>query len=305
MTTTPPPASLRIILAAAIFLGSAAASAPGKVVLRWKFRAGEVLRYQTDQTTASKAKDPGGQEVNQTVTLTVDLAWTVKAVDPSGTATLTQTIDRMRTTATTPHGKMAFDSRDAAAASSPAGPIFKMLVGSEITFTMNPRGEIGDIKLSDKLLASFKGDEPAGAQGQFSEVGLKNMVAQMGVAFPEEGLDVGGTWTRKLAVPAGPDGQTRDVAQTYTFRGPAPAGGIGSRIDLATRFEPIKPDPNFPVTIKAEQADGRVDFDDAKGRIEVSRITQRVDVTSRIEGKEYAMSTESVTTMTLAKDKAP
>ena len=293
----------RTVVAVVVVLGLAAVVAEAKTTLRWKFKAGEVVRYQTNQTTVSKFKAPGGAEVTQSLTLTIDLAWTVKTVDPSGSATVTQVIERMRSTESSSFGKMSFDSRDPAADSSPAGPIFKIMVGSEITFTMSPRGEMTDIKLSDKLATALGGDGQAGPQRQFTEAGLKNMVSQLGISFPEGAVEVGEAWNRKLAVPAGPDGQTRDVVQTYTYKGLA-AGSV-ERIDLATRFDPIKPDPNVPITIKSEQADGQVQFDNASGRIEKSEVNQRVDLVNRSNGMDFNLATETGTVMTLGKDKAP
>jgi len=302
--TAPRSAGLAFLVAFAIGSDLGASAVEAATTLRWKFREGETLRYQTDQKTSTKGKDPDGKEITQGLTLTIDLAWAVKAVEPSGAATITQTVDRIRTTATLPFGKVSFDSKESGDAAGPAGPIFKMMVGSEVTFRMTPRGEIVDVKLSDKLMAALKGDEVAGAQGQFSEVGLKNMVMQMGLILPEEGLDPGGTWNRKLAIPAGPSGQTRDVDQTFTYRGPDPASPSKAEgIDLSTGFEPIKPDPNVPISVKSEQARGRYQFDNVAGRIESSTLTQNVEVVGQIEGKDLAMTTETVTTMTLAKDR--
>lgn len=303
MTKTSPRTAARAALVALAIVSTLGASVAGAgTTLRWKFKEGEALRYQTDQKTTTKGKDPDGKEITQGLTLTVDLSWAVKAVDPSGLATITQTVDRIRTTASLPFGKVSFDSKESGDASGPAGPLFKMLVGAEIGFKMNPRGEMSDFKLSDKLQATLKGgDEPAGAQGQFSEAGLKNMLVLMGIVLPEGTIDPLGTWSRKLAIPSGPDGQTREVEQTFTDRGPDPASpGKPEAIDLATRFEPIKPDPNVPITIKSEQARGRYLFDNAAGRIESSTITQNVEVVGQVEGKDLAMTTETVTTMTLA-----
>ncbi len=274
--------------------------------LRWKFKPGEVFRYESNQTTVSKVKDPTGPEVSQTLTLTMDLTWTVKEVDPQGQATLTQTIDRIKTTATTPFGKFSIDSKESVDAAGPAGPLFKMLIGAEFTFKMNPQGELSEIKLSEKLLSTLRGEnEPAGALGQFSEAGLKNMLTQMGVVLPGEEVNAGKTWSRKLAIPAGPNGQTRDIEQSYTFRGPEAADKPLDAIDMATKFDPVAADPNIPVTIKTQEATGRFLFDNANGRIESSKVTEKVELSGQIQGKEIAQSNETITVMTLLRDKTP
>ncbi len=307
MTTIRPlairPGSLALAL---LLVGLGLATASAKTTLRWKFKPGDVLHYTMDQTTVSTGQDPGGKELKQTIGLIMDMTWTVKSVDASGAASMTQTIDRVRTSAVSPYGKFSFDSKEAGDAGSIAGPLFKMLVGAEFTSKMTPLGEVADIKLSDKLLATLRGDnEPAGAQGQFSEAGLKNMLAQMVIPLPEGGVDPGETWTRKMAIPAGPDGQTRQIDQTFIYKGadPSSEGLVG--IEFSTKFEPPKADPNVPVTFKKETAAGRFDFDNAAGRIARSNVAEVVEVSIALEGKEIPQKVETNRTLALSKDKTP
>ena len=281
-------------------LGLVESAHAAPTTLRWKFKAGEVLRYESAQTTVSRFKQPDGPEVTQTLTLTLDLTWKVKEVDPQGVASLTQTIDRIRTTATMPFGKFSFDSKENGDASSPAGPIFKMLTGAEFLFKMNPKGELSDIQLSEKLVNSLRTDKDTpGAQGQFSEAGLKNMLVQMGLVFADEALDTGKTWNRKLAIPAGPGGETRDIEQLYTYTGPETSGKPLEVVTMATTFQPVAPDPNVPVKIKSQEATGRYLFDNESGRISTSTVTEKVDLTGEVQGATITQSNETTTVLTL------
>ena len=293
----------------AIMVGVGAAGttdAGAATALRWKFAAGEVLHYESAQTTTSKIKDPTGQEVTQTFTLTTNLTWKVREVDTQGLATLTQTIERIRTTATLPFGKFSFDSKEGGDASGPAGPLFKMLIGAEFQFKMNSRGEMSDIQLAEKLLSTLRGDkEPAGAQGQFSEAGLKNMLVQMGLVFPEDATEAGQTWSRKIAIPAGANGETREIEQVYTLRDAGAAEPPVAAVEMETRFQPVPADPNVPVTIKTQAATGQYQFDNQAGRIRTSRVVEKVDLTGQIQGKEIGQANETVTVLTLLPEKTP
>jgi hypothetical protein len=251
----------------------------------------------------TRIKDPAPQEFKQAFTLTIDQVWTIKSVDATGVATMTQTIDRIRTTAELPMGKATFDSKEPKDSGGPAGPLFKMLVGAEFTFKMDGKGQISDVKLPEKMLAALRGDQvPAGAQGQFSEAGLKNMISQMGLLLPDGPVEPGATWSRKASIPSGADGQTRGVEQSFTYRGPETVGG-GKReaIDLTIKFEPVKPDPEVPVTIKSQESRGRFVFDGEAGRIETSTVTEKVDLEGSIMGKEISQVGETSTVMTLTK----
>jgi hypothetical protein len=302
MTTTSPLATLRAPLAALILTMSAAGSEAAATTLRWKFKAGDSLRYQLVQTQSmtTRVKDPAPQEFKQGFALTIDQVWTVRSVDASGVASIAHTIERIRTTAELPVGKLTYDSKEAKDGGSPAGPLFRMLVGVEFTFKMDGRGEITDVKLPEKLLATLRGDQqPAGAQGQFSEAGLKNMISQMSLLLPEGPVEPGATWSRKLAIPAGPDGQTRGTEHLYTYRGPR-AGGAGGieGIDLTIKYDPLKPDPSVPVTIKTQESRGQFAFDNAAGRIETSTITEKVELSGTIMGREIGQEGETSTVMT-------
>jgi hypothetical protein len=306
MTTTSPLATLRASLAAALIVSTiAAGSEAAATTLRWKFKAGDTLRYQMVQTQSmtTRIKDPAPQEFKQGFTLTIDQVWTIKSVDDAGVASMTQTIDRIRTTAELPIGKVTYDSKEAKDSGSLAGPLFRMLVGAEFTFKMDGKGEISDIKLPEKMLATLRGDqEPAGAQGQFSEAGLKNMIAQMGLLLPGGPVEPGATWSRKASIPSGPDGQTRGVEQSFTYRGPeAVGGGKMEAIDLTIKFEPVKSDPEVPVTIKSQESRGHFAFDGEAGRIETSTVTEKVELAGSIMGKEINQAGETTTVMTLTK----
>ncbi|WP_435009766.1 DUF6263 family protein [Tundrisphaera lichenicola] len=305
MKSTSPLALLRAsLMLGLVLIGGTSPVRAEATKLRWKFKPGEVLRYTMVQTQSmtTKVKRPTPQEFKQGFTLTLDQTWKVKSVDDSGVATLTQTIDRIRTTAELPQGKVAFDSKEKKDIGSLAGPLFKMLVGAEFTFKMDGRGAISDIQLPEPMLATLRSkDEPAGAQGQFSEAGLKNMISQIGLFLPEGPVEPGATWDRKLTIPAGPEGQTRGIEQNYAYRGPEVGKpGKTAGIELKIKFDPMKPDPEVPVTIKSQESSGRFEFDNEAGRIATSRITEKVELAGSIEGQEISQAGETTTALTLS-----
>jgi hypothetical protein len=278
-----------------------AAESTAKTTLRWKFKPGEVFHYVMDQNTVTTGQDPMGREIKQTVELILDMTWTIKAVDASGVASITETIDRVRTTMAAPFGKFSFDSRDAGNAAGPAAPMVNLLVGAEFTVKMNPRGEVSDIKLSDKLLATLKDQN---AQAQFSEVGLKNVVEQMVLPLGEAAVDVGETWKRALDLPIGADGQTRRAEQTFTYKGADATTSNLDAIEFSTKADPIKPDPNVPITLKKETQTGRIEFDNAAGQVVKTTVEEDVEFSVAIQGKEVPQKARTTRTLSLGKEKS-
>ena len=301
--------SAALTLAAMLLLvgpGKATANeAVAKTTLRWKFKPGQVIRYSMGQRTVTTGQDPEGREVKQDVDLILDMTWTIKAVDASGVASITETIDRVRTTMTAAFGKFSFDSKEAGNAAGPAGPMVNLLVGAEFTLKMNPRGEVSDVTLSDKLLAALKKqDGQAGPASQFSEVGLKNVVEQMVTPLAEGGVDAGETWKRTLAVPVGADGQTRRAEQTFIYKGPDPTSSRIDAIEFSTKLGPLKPDPNVPITFKKETQTGKIEFDNAAGQVVRSTVEEEVEFSVTIQGKEIPQKARTTRTFSLAKDQA-
>jgi hypothetical protein len=284
--------------------GSSTAFAQSKTLLRWKFKPGETLAYTMASTTVTTGQDPTGREMKRTIELTLDMTWAIKGVDASGLASLTQTIDRVRISMSSPGSKISADSKEAGDGESLFGPMFKLLVGAEFYSKMNPRGELTEIKLSDKLLANLNEAE-GGPKGQFSEEGLKNILMQMVVPLPEAGVASGENWVRKLTIPTNVDGQNRPIEQIFTFRGPDPAATGLEAIDYTTRMEPLKLDPRTPVVYKKETADGRFDFDNVSGRIVKSNSQEVMEFTMTMQGKEFPQKVETSRILTLSKDKAP
>src|SRR5262245_56181043 len=99
------PVACAIVAIACAMIGQ---SAFGADVLRWKFQAGETLRYTMVQETTQGMKAMG-QEFKTSLNQTVDLHWSVKTVSSDGVADLGQTIDRVRTKVEGPGGAFEFD----------------------------------------------------------------------------------------------------------------------------------------------------------------------------------------------------
>jgi hypothetical protein len=286
---------------------------PGPVLraetLRWKFKAGEVVRYTIVQETTLEEKAEG-QEGKTSLSQTVDLHWSVKSVLPDGVADLSQTIDRVRTKIQGPGQAFEFDSDSGKAPEGPAaqvlGPMLKSLVGAEFSFRMNGRGELSEIKVPQKLLESLRQSGPvAAASSMFSEEGMKNLISQSNLTLPDSSLDPGKSWTQQSKVPFPMIG-TMVLDKTYTYMGPDPKDPALRRITLETKImlEPAA-DSNVAVKIKSQEGKGDFSFDIDAGRIVASRVTDKVQMSLSSMGRELERTTSTLSTMTLAKGEAP
>jgi len=298
---------LRIVLSAlAATLGAAAAQPThGAETLRWKFKPGETLRYTMVQQTTQVTKEMG-REFKTSLNQTNDLHWSVKNVAGDGVTDLSLTIDRVRMKVEAPGNSFEFDSQAGKDREGPIAPpiipMLKALVGAELTFKMNGRGELSEIKVPQKLLDALRQAGPAAnAGGMAPEEGMKNMISQSSLTLAEGPLENGRSWTQQAKVPS-PIG-TMVMDKTYTFDGPSPreAGLLQISVDTKVTLEPAA-DSNIAVKITSQQATGEFTFDPQAGRVVTSRVNDKLQMSISVMGQELEQSTDTVTSMTLAKD---
>ena len=299
---------IRIVLSAlAATLGVAAAQPThGAEALRWKFKPGETLRYTMVQETIQGMKAMG-KDFKTSLNQTVNLHWSVKNVASDGVAELSQTIDRVRTKVEGPGNSFEYDSQTG---KEPEGqiaslltPMLKALVGAEFTFKMSGRGELSEIKVPQKLVDSLRQAGPAAAAGgMFSEEGMKNLISQSSLTLAEGPLEKGKNWTQQAKVPV-PMLGTMVMDKTYTYDGPSTkeAGVDLILLDTKVTLEPAA-DSNIAVKITSQKGTGEFTFDPKDGRVVSSRVNDKLQMSLSVMGQELEQTTDTVTSMTLAKD---
>ncbi len=292
---------LAIASAVALTLGSGPAPArAAEPVLRWKFTEGETLHYQMVQKTVTQVKGPN-RDIKTTVTQTIDTTWSVLSVEKgSGTGSLTQTIDQVRTRIENPFGNFEYDSKSDKAPEGPLAaaivPTLKALVGAKFRYKMSPQGELGDIQVPDGLLKALKeagGD--ASNVGMFSEDGLKNMIHESSLVLPDDARK-DKPWTRQTKIPSPPIG-TMLLDKTYTYTGPE-QDGDKITLDVKVALEP-DPKSNLDIKVVKQEGKGTFYFDSKAGRVSSSNVTEKIDMLIKVMNAEINQSTDMSTTMKL------
>ena len=175
-------------------------------------------------------------------------------------------------------------------------------MGAEFSFKMDGRGQLTDIKVPQKLLDSLRQAGPAAAAGgMFSEEGMKNLISQSSLSLPEGAVEKGTNWKQQSKVPLPMIG-TMLMDKTYTFAGADEKAPDRSQITLDTKvtLEPAA-DSNVAVKISSQQGKGEFSFDNKAGRVVSSRVNDKLKMSISINGQDLEQSTDTITTMTLAK----
>lgn len=272
-----------------------------QTALRWKFNKGDKFNYVITQKSTTKVagKDPATQKdqvVQHSETQTLDTSWVVKDVT-DGAAEIGQTIDRIRSVAEMPNTRTEFDSQSG---KTPQGPIGALL-GAEITFKIDAQGEVSDVKVPSQVLEAIrKMQAPGGSETQFNEDGLKERIRQATLPLPKEAVSPGTSWKRKIDVPM-PGLGSMTVENTYTYRGPDTREKGLERIEVSIHLD-LKPAEGLPfeVSLKSHNSSGSFLFDNNRGRLAESNVTQKVELLLKAQNMELTQSHETVATMKLS-----
>ncbi len=278
-------------------------------LLRYKFQTGDKLPYALEQKMSMNMM-AGGNAINMDMTQLMDMTWSIKSVDKEGKAKMGQTFDRVRLTMNTAAGKMEFDSKEGKAPNGPGGDaiaeLYKALIGVEITFTMNPRGEISEVEIPTKLTDAMKNSPAAaGAGDMFTAEGMKRMINQSGLTLPEKPASKGQSWDTTAEIKAlfG----KMEVVKHVTYEGSAARDGVkAAEFDIKPKVT-IEGDPNAQITatLKSQDTKGKAYFDLTTGRLLECNVSQSMELELKAMGQVIEQKVNQTVKMTLTgKDKA-
>jgi hypothetical protein len=291
-------------LAVACGLGGSIPGAGAAETLRWKFRAGDTLRFSIEQKSNMSMRGMGAER-KSTRSHTVEMSWKVLRVDAGGEAEITQKIDRIRMRAEMPP-LMPFDFDSAAPKAEQPGfeaetRQLRAQVGAEFTFKMKPTGEIADIRLSEQTLKALREALPQGGpEAEVSEQAIKETLLQSSPpSFPEGPLEPGKGWSSKPArMPLG--FATLVMDRTFTYQGPDPRNPnlqlVG--IDTTAKIEPMD-GQDAKATIRNQEGKGSLTVDSQAGRVVSTRFGLKLDMAVTAMGQSIEQSTEMNTSMSL------
>lgn len=254
---------------------------------QWKFEPGLANRYRITQQTEIDRTGAGG-DAKANMTVTIDMSWKVQEVKPDGSAVLEQRIDRMRQKFSTGDGQQAeIDSQSLDNPEGPAAmlvPLLKAITASSFTVTMTPRGEITSVEVPEAFVEALKNQPGAAQLGELAgEEGFKSLVAKAAFVIPET-LSEGDQFVRTTETNVAAIG--KQIAEvSYTYQGSREVDGKIMEVfqpKIAVRFE------GGPVAIDVadQHSDGELLFNRTDGRMESSRLEQRMNLKIVVGGQE-------------------
>jgi RNA polymerase sigma factor (sigma-70 family) len=273
------------------------AAAPARAqgtTLRYKFKEGDRFNYVVEKKTETHTT-AAGSDRDVMATWTYDVTWKVVGVDSSGNARMALTIDRLRYSSDNGlAGKLEFDSKKHNdPAGVPAGvrvlsAVLKAQVGAEFTCTLSPRGEVSDFKVPRKVADAVKNTQ--GVRALYSTESFKQLLACQGrVVLPDDPVSRGAGWKEKTDT-AVAGGHARMTVETRaTYQGDAERGGMRlAEIALEPVATTVQRAPTSGLgafTLKEQEGKGRILFDNDRGRLIETEVSQVLDLESSPPGQ--------------------
>jgi hypothetical protein len=151
-------------------------------------------------------------------------------------------------------------------------PTMEAMTAGQFTFTLSPRGEVTDVKVSEELLAAIK-NGPGGESGAVEQ--FKSMVSQVAFTLPEKPPTTGETWTTEIAV-KNPTGSDQTVETTYTYDGTRDTDGTTYAVIKPSLKMQLAKNPMMEMKMKEQKTDGEVLFDLKAGKLHSISIDQNI-----------------------------
>jgi hypothetical protein len=201
--------------------------------LRWKFKKGEKLAYDSAQDMTITVTGVQGGDFEMRTDQKLSLIWEIVDVTPEGDAQIRQKLARVQLEMTGPapgpqaeQGERKPDTvkYDSQAKEPPVGgaamaaAMFQPMMEGEFNFTLTSRGEVKDVKVPAPVLEMIKKNPEAAQMGELAtDAGIQKMLMQEIVVLPEQAPEVNEKWTSKTEMSIPVVGR-QTIETTYTFK---------------------------------------------------------------------------------------
>lgn len=260
-----------------------------KANLVWKFEKGKAF-YQELTTTTTQNMKVMGQDVNQKQTQTFYFKWEPVEQDKDGIWKIDQTIEGVKMTITINDQSISFDSTNPAAANNPLAEFFKALVGAKFTLFVDKNMKVTKVDGRDdfiKKLGSANAQMEPLLKKILSDDALKQMADPTFGVVPNKEVTKGEAWTKDSTLDLGPIGS---YSNKYKYIYEGKDGDLNKiKVDTTLNYNaPKESDQGLPFRIKtanltSKDAGGTIYFNAAKGRVEKSNLSLKLEGSLDIE----------------------
>jgi hypothetical protein len=288
---------LALTLFAAIvhFASCNSASSGDTVELKFKLPKGNKYEYAMSMEMKMN-QEMMGKEVDMKNNMGFTYLFEVTN-DSANWKTVSSTITKINMDMNANGKSMHFDTDMPAIDSGPAaimGKVFGAMKGSQFLFTVNDKGDIGEVmgvkEMQDKMIASMPNDEGEGAaeglSKAFDEESLKQNMQQAFSTYPGKPVKIGDSWTKTTTQKI--QGMTIKSDNTYTLEA---VNGNDATVKVSSKLNLDNSGQVNPAQMTMTgTTEGKTHYDLATGMTTDSDIDMKMDMKIKANNTEIPMS---------------
>jgi hypothetical protein len=275
---------------ALVVLGVSSLAWAQEAKLEWKFEKDKPF-YQEVSTETKQSMTVMGMNITQNQKQTFYFSWTPREQDANKNWVLTQKIEGVKMDIEIGGNKINYDSTTKETPTgNPLADFFKALIGSEFKLTLSPELKVIKVEGRDDFVKKLTNANAAMKpllEQILSEEALKQMADPTFAAVPGKPVKKGDSWKKESKLNMGPIG-TYDLTYTYTYEGKEKEL---DKIKVDTALKYLPPGDNVmglpfrikEADLKSKDATGTIQFDGAKGRLDSSDMSLKLDGTLSID----------------------
>jgi len=287
--------ALSVLVAITYLISCNSSSASDAVELKFKLPKGKKYEYAMNMEMQMNQEIMGKK-----MDMKNDMGFTYLfevTNDSSEWKTVSSTISKINMDMSANGRTMHFDTDMPATDSGPTatmGKVFGAMKGSQFSFTVNDKGDIGEVKgikeMQDRMLSAMpNGGGEGAAEGlskSFDEDGLKQNMQQAFSAYPGKPVKVGDSWTKTTTQKI--QGMTIKSDNVYTLesvKGNDATVKLSSKLNLANSGE-VNP-AQMTMTGTSE---GKTHYDLETGMTTDGDLDMKMDMKIKVNNTELPMS---------------
>lgn len=299
------------VAAAALLALTGNSTAEAGKPLRWKFQAGDELRYLVQQESLTAITN-SGLDFDVELQQSVNTVWTVQSVDDDGTADLTMKVERIRMSMNSPFsGEFSYDSDSEETGEGQlwemVAPLFQAAMSGEFQARITPAGEALEIALPEQLAEILEAQQEAAIQnlmmgGGITEQTFHEMIGWTFFRVPGDDVEPQAKWSWAQEVLMEPIG-SQELTSNFHYVGSESRDGreleqIG--VEVAMEFLATEGgEPDLYLEFTEHETKGSTLFDAARGRAVETTLTQTLSLEGDFRGNEFFQDRNVKTTFTL------
>jgi hypothetical protein len=283
------------LMVAFIYLASCNNATTDTVELKFKLPKGNKYEYAMNMQMTMNQKMMG-KDIDMKNTMGFTYLFEVLN-DSADWKTISSTISRismdMDAMGRTMHFDTDMQSGDSTGPEAIMGKIFGAMKGSQFTFTVNDKGDIGEIRglkeMREKMMSGLPVDEGSAAAGMgnaFDEENMKQNMQQAFQAYPGKPVKVGESWTKTTTQKI--QGMEVKSENTYTLES---VKGNDATVKVATKMNLVGsgevPGGTMNLTGTGQ---GKTHYDLETGMTSDGDIDMKMDIKVKADTTEIPMS---------------